>query len=202
MRAPFPTAPAPANPIFHGDEYGPRVDEDTFWALIAQCRRESGSDSDLAARLIFRRLRVLDGAAVVEFGRLWERAKSRLHSWPVTDAVCLVLGPVEGEDLGLIQDWIVSYGRSAVERIVHDPDNLADLAADGGSARADGFQEFLAEAHIVVSGTWPLGYDPDGPEELTGEHTDLRDRDAVGRRFPRLTAFRRDHPELGEPDLG
>ena len=175
--------------------------EDTFWMLIEQCRQESGNDTEFAARVLFRRLRKLDAAQVIAFVQLWERAASSLYSWPVTDAACLLLGSVEEEDLRYLQDWIISYGRATVERIARDPDSLADLAADAASARADWFGEFTTEAHIVVSGTWPPGYDPEGPEELFGERTDLGDPAALHRCFPRLAAFRRDHPELGIPEL-
>ena len=172
------------------------MDEDTFWALIEECRRESRNDTEFTARVLFRRLLLLEAAEVVEFVRLWERARSGLYSWPVTDAACLLLGLVEDEDLCHVQDWIISYGRTMLERIARDPDSLADLAGDAGKARAGWFSEFTTEAHVIVSGTWPSGDDPDGPEELFGERMDLGDPAAVGRRFPRLAAFRRDHPEL------
>ncbi|WP_177319852.1 DUF4240 domain-containing protein [Actinoplanes philippinensis] len=177
------------------------MNEETFWAVVADCRRESANDTELASRILFRRLRSLSPADVTEFVRLWERARSRLSSWPVTDAVCLLLGSVEEEDLCQIQDWIISYGRTAVEGIIEDSDNLVELAADASNARALWFDEFMTEAHIVVSGTWPLGYDPDGPEDLIGERTDLRDPEIIDRKFPRLTAFRHLHPEVGSPEL-
>jgi hypothetical protein len=177
------------------------MDEDRFWRLIAECRRESGNDTVLAARVLFRRLRNSDAAAVIAFVDLWERAVSSLYSWPVTDAACLLLGPVEEEDLRHVLDWIISYGRTVVERTARDPDSLADLAADAGNARAAWFREFLTEAHIVVSGSWPLGYDPEGPEDPSGERTDFDDPTAVHRRYPRLAEFRRGHPELRTPEL-
>jgi len=181
--------------------YGPFVDEETFWALVAECRQESGNNSELASRVLFRRLRTLDAAEAAEFVRLWERARSRLSSWSVTDAACLLLGSVEEEDLCQIQDWIISYGRLAVERIIEDPDNLVDLAGDARNARAGWFGEFMTEAHIVVSGTWPLGYNPDEPEDLTGERTDLAGPTIVDRQFPRLAAFRHHHPAGGGLEL-
>lgn len=177
------------------------MDEDTFWALIAECRKESGNNSEFASRVLFRRLRALDPPKVVEFAQLWERARSRLYSWPVIDAACLMLGPIEEEDVRHVQNWIISHGRSMFEWIARDPDNLTDLATDAGNARADWFDEFIVEAHVVVSGTWPLGYDPCGPEDLIGDRTDLGDQTAVRLQFPRLTAFRRDHPGLGNPEL-
>lgn len=177
------------------------MNEDAFWALVAACRREAGDDSELASRLLFRRLRTLDAGAVAAFAQLWEQARSRLYSWPVTDAACLLLGPVEEEDLRYIQDWIISYGREISDHVARDPDRLVDLAADAGNARGEWFGEFITEAHVVVSGAWPLGYDPDGPDDLAGEAVDLVDPVVVRRRFPRLAAFRDDHPGLGSPEL-
>jgi hypothetical protein len=177
------------------------VDEEAFWEIIGKCRTEGGAETELVSRVLFRRLRALDAAAVARFIQLWERARSQLHSWPMTDAACLLLGRVEEEDLDNIYDWVISHGRVLAARVLDDPDNLVDLAADVGSARADWFDEFMTEAHITVTGTWPLGFDPDGPDEMVGEHTDLADRDAVNKRFPRLAAFRRHHPKLAGPQL-
>ena len=173
------------------------MDEDSFWALIAECREQAGSDTELTSRLLFRRLRTLSSVDVVAFVRHWERARSSLDSWPVADAACLLLGLIEEEDLRLIQDWVISFGRGAVVRIARDPDSLADLARDARSARAAWFDEFITEAHVIATGTWPLGYDPEGPDELAGGRLDLYDHAAVEQRFPRLASFRSDHPEFG-----
>jgi hypothetical protein len=42
---------------------------------------------------------------------------------------------------------------------------------------------------------------PDEPEDLTGDHFDVGDQAVLEQHFPRLAAFRRDHPELGLPEL-
>lgn len=177
------------------------MDEGRFWELIAESRQESGNDTELTSRLLFRRLRVLSATEVVDFVQLWEQVRSRLYTWPVTDAICLLLGVVEEEDLPHAQDWIISYGRTVVERTIRTPDGLVELAADVNHARAPWFGEFAMEAHVTVTGSWPLGYDPEGPEDLVGEHIDLADQAVTHQQFPRLTAFRRQHPELGLPDL-
>jgi hypothetical protein len=183
------------------DCYGAVVDEDSFWALVAQCRQQSDNDTELASRILFRRLRALSAAEVIAFVQTWKRMRSRLHSWPVADAVCLMLGAVEEEDLRFIQDWIISYGRAVVDQVVANPDYLVNLSNDAGRARATWFDEFMTEAHILVSSIWPQGFDPEGPEEPTGKHMNLRDHSVVERHFPRLAAFRADHPGLGVPEL-
>jgi hypothetical protein len=90
---------------------------------------------------------------------------------------------------------------TAARVAVENPDDLVDLAGDACNARAAWFGEFTTEAHVVVSGTWPPGYDPDGPEDLTGDHLDVSDHAVLEQHFPRLAAFRRDHPELRLPEL-
>jgi hypothetical protein len=182
--------------------YDPVVDEDSFWALVTECREQAEDDTELTSRIMFRRLGALSPADVAAFARHWEHARSSLYSWPVADAACLMLGPVEDKHLRFIQDWIISFGRAVADRIARDADNLADLARDAGRARAAWFDEFITEAHIyTTSGSRPLPYDPEGPDELTGQHLDLRDHAAVEQRFPRLASFRRDHPGLGPAEI-
>ncbi|GAA2714160.1 DUF4240 domain-containing protein [Actinoplanes palleronii] len=177
------------------------MDEGGLWELIAESRRESDNDTALTSRLLFRRLRVLSATEIADFVQLWEQVRSHLYTWPVTDAICLLLGVVEEDDLPHAQDWIISYGRSVVERTIRTPDSLVELAADVHHARAPWFGEFATEAHIVITGSWPLGYDPDGPADLLGEHIDLADHAVARQQFPRLTAFRRQHADLGIPEL-
>ena len=108
--------------------YDPDVEEDSFWSLITECREHSGNDTELMSRVLFRRLRALAAGDVTAFAWHWERARSALYSWPVADAACLLLGTVEEEHLRFIQDWVISFGASAVTSIAQDPDSLANLA--------------------------------------------------------------------------
>ena len=89
------------------------MDEDSFWALITECRERSGNDTELMSRVMFRRLRALTAGDVAAFARHWERARSSLYSWPVADAACLLLGTVEEEHLRFVQDWLASRGMQA-----------------------------------------------------------------------------------------
>jgi hypothetical protein len=66
--------------------YDPVVDEDSFWALVTECREQAGDDTELTSRVIFRRVRALSPADVEAFARHWEHARSSLYSWPVADA--------------------------------------------------------------------------------------------------------------------
>jgi hypothetical protein len=178
------------------------VDEESFWSLVTGFREQTGGDTELMSRVMFRRLRTLSAADVAAFAVHWEHARSLLYSWSVADAACLLLGTVEEEHLRFVQDWVISFGRAAVAAIARDPDNLADLAGDAHRARAAWFDEFITEAHITAcGGDWPLPYDPNGPDELTGRHLDLTRHAEVQERFPRLSSFRRDHPELSPPEI-
>ena len=139
--------------------------EDSFWALIAECREQAEGDTELMSRVLFRRLRVLSAADVAAFAWHWERARSSLYSWPVADAACLMLGTAEEDHLPCVRDWIISFGRAAAGRIARDPDSLADFAWDAGRARAAWFDEFITEAIIATGRSRPPGGDPAGPED-------------------------------------
>lgn len=171
------------------------MEEAAFWALIEQCRKDSGGDTELTARTMFRRLRSLDTTDIHDFVRRWDLIRARLDTWSVADAACLMLGDLS--DLLPVRDWIISHGHSTVERILRDSDNMVDLWRDSHNARATWFEEFMTEAHIAATGTWPEESDLDQQPDLVDEHTDLADTALVKKRFPRLASFRRGHPDLG-----
>jgi Protein of unknown function (DUF4240) len=183
----------------HRNRYSAGVDEVAFWALIEECRKDSNSDTELTARMMFRRLRSLDTTDVRDFVRRWDLVRTRLDSSSVAYASWLMLGDLD--DLIPVRDWIISHGRGAVERVLQDSDNLVDLSRDVHNARATWFDDFITEAHIASTSTWPEESDVSGPQDLADEHVDLANASLVEGRFPRLAAFRRGHPELGSPEF-
>ena len=120
---------------------------------------------------------------------LWEQAQDGLYSWPVHDAAELLLGPLDDDDLLAVQDWIVSHGRSVVQRVREDPDNLVELMSDRHNARIDWFCGLAMEVSIATTGH-PLSVDgPGGPDEPAGTAAELTDEIAMRQRFPKIMAY-------------
>jgi hypothetical protein len=175
------------------------VDLDGFWHLVDGARAEAGSDSEVVAQSVLRRLRALPPDEMEEFQELWEQAQDEVYHWGIYDAATLLLGPIDEDALLAVQDWIVSHGRHTVRRLRDDPDSLVELAADRHNARTDWFCGLAMEAHIGATGR-PFAVDgPDGPEELAGEPGRITDEADTRRRFPRLTAYLDANPGIERP---
>jgi hypothetical protein len=166
------------------------VDEARFWAFIADCRVEAPEGGERLAEVLRARLRSLSPDEILSFDDHWGEAYHRLYTWPVWDAACVLLGWVGDDSFGDVRAWIISHGREATERVIADPDSLADLAGDHHNAFVEDFHSLAAEAYEDVAGAPPL-VDTSvaragGP---IGERIDLKDPAAVTRRFPRLAAI-------------
>jgi hypothetical protein len=94
------------------------------------CRTEVGSDAERVAQALLRHLRMLRPDQIEQFQELWIRAQDELCRWPVWDAATLLLGPLDDDTFLAVQDWIVSHGRQAMQRVQDDPDSLVELASD------------------------------------------------------------------------
>jgi hypothetical protein len=130
------------------------VGEDQFWALIAQSRdQKPGGDQMAEARR--ERLAQLSADEVYAFGRYWNAAFDRLFAWPVWDAASVLPGWVGDDSFRDVRAWIVSHGRSVVDRVVENPDSLADLAYDEDNAFEEGFDGIAYECYQDVAGHLP-----------------------------------------------
>jgi Protein of unknown function (DUF4240) len=176
------------------------MQEEVFWQLVEQCRREAEEDTERMAQLVLRRLRFLSPEEIVQFQRLWFRAQDELYCWPVQDAATLLFGPMDDDALLAVQDWIVSHGRAVITRIKDDPDDLVDLVPDRHNARIDWFCDLPIEAYMAVTGRLPAaGREPAGPDEPAGVPVNLTDEREVRRRFPRITAYLDDNRWIRRP---
>ena len=170
-----------------------------FWRIVEGARADAGSDTERVAQVLLRRLRELAPDEIEEFQERWEQAQDELYRWPIHDAATLLLGPLDGDTLFAVQDWIVSHGRRTMQHVQDDPDNLVDLMPDRHNARIDWFCGLAMEAHIAATGR-PFTVDgPDSLDEPLGTAAELADEISTRQRFPRVTAYLDDNPWIERP---
>ena len=175
------------------------MEEADFWRIVEDARAEAGSDTERVAQVLLRRLRELTPGEIEQFQELWEQAQDELYRWPIHDAATLLLGPLDGDALLAVQDWIVSHGRRTMRRIQDDPDCLVELTPDRHNARIDWFCGLPVEAHIALTGR-PFSVNaPDGPDEPQGTPAEMTDEARIRQHFPRLTAYLDDNPWIQRP---
>jgi hypothetical protein len=167
------------------------VIEDEFWSLIEDARRASDGDLGRQTELLRAHLeaeRSVD--ALLAFQERWDEAEDRVFSWPVWDAACVLLGFVSDDFFSDVRAWIISHGRTTVEKIAADPDARVELAGDRHAVESGASEDF----GNLIWGLWEeIASDRDLPVgrscDLAGDRIDLKDWSAVRERFPRLAEY-------------
>lgn len=101
--------------------------KDEFWALIARCRAD---DADETARAVEDTLTDMPPAEICSFqGHLQDRM-AESYDWRLWGAAYLARGGCSDDSFDYFREWLITQGQATFERILQDPDSLADLEAD------------------------------------------------------------------------
>ncbi|MET4925155.1 DUF4240 domain-containing protein [Streptomyces sp. PSRA5] len=175
------------------------MNKDQFWQLIEAARAQ---ESDLGdGRAVARRAGELLADRPVEEivaaqQTFWDLMAASYTS-PLWAAAYITNGGCSDDGFDYFRGWLVSQGRDAFERVVADPDSLADLpvvraaAADGAECECEAVLGIVWDAHIKATG-----------EQLPADAFSIRyaaldpawgfdfdDHDEMTRRLPRLAAL-------------
>jgi hypothetical protein len=196
------------------------MEMDSFWDLIERSWRHT-ADPDERLEWLATQLVQLPPAEIVEFQVWLDRLHRWTDSWQLWGAahqICDGLCSVDG--FWYFQAWLVGLGREGFERVVAEPDALADvpqvrrLAGRGvDSWSEDEWPEWEAldyvagRAYAQVTGEVEgfeeaieaRGHDSSLSPEPAGERWDFEDAAEVARRFPRLSRM---FPPSAEADRG
>ncbi|WP_088282100.1 DUF4240 domain-containing protein [Kineosporia sp. A_224] len=171
------------------------MDSSTFWDLVDASRE--GTDGDLEAQgaNLVALLDALPLADVAAFDARLGEANLALHTWGVVGAGTVLLGRMSDDVFTDLRTWVVAHGRAVHERVLADPDSLADVDAD--DVESVGLAEEVAYAahrayesrtgrDLLDDHPGQEAAEPAGPP--AGESFDPGDDAELRRRYPRLAA--------------
>lgn len=177
--------------------YSPRVDVDGFWALVTASR--AGLDADDPERATEEQLEALQALLTDRPDRELLAFQHRLHEqvaragdWRLWAAGYLATGGMSDDAFDYFRLWLVLQGRDAFERVVAEPDRLAELGWDDEGAAfgvAEGLAYVVAEvldARDVDPGEALVSVTATG--EPAGEPFPEDDDEWFAATFPRLWA--------------
>jgi len=173
------------------------MDADRFWTLI-EASREGIDTADPASALdgqvegLRTSLATEADEELLAFQqRLGEQAH-RANAWPLWAAGYLAFGGMSDDAFDYFRLWLVLQGRTTFDRLLTDPDSLADLPWDPdgealGSAEALAYlvEELLDERDVEPDDTFPTAT-PAG--EPSGTPFDEDDDGWFAATFPQLWA--------------
>jgi Protein of unknown function (DUF4240) len=162
------------------------VDTNAFWDLVADTRAQAvaaNPESVVAEHVatMTAALEMLPDDEVRGFYRELRAVRARANSWDLWAAAYVALGGASDDSFLDFRNWLISHGRETYERVLADPDSVADLAWD---EEENDFGAAELWAYAAVEVLEERGFDEDDVE--TGEEEDLDDEfgEPTGEPFP------------------
>jgi len=120
------------------------MSDDRFWSLIAATMAyERDSDRQIAA--LHSGLARLSVEDIEAFEASFQLQLQRSYSWDLWGAAYVVNGGASDDGFEYFRCWLISKGRRTFEKVLADPDSLADLLAP----KVEGDLEFEAFAYVA-----------------------------------------------------
>ncbi|MFI6655840.1 DUF4240 domain-containing protein [Streptomyces sp. NPDC050523] len=178
------------------------MDRERFWRLI-EAARDQVPDPDDAEAVASRASALLAERPVPEIvaaqQALWD-VLAESYTNPLWAAAYVVNGGCSDDGFDYFRGWLVAQGREVFERVLADPDALAEMPAVRSSA-----QEWCElECEDVLGIAWSAHRTATGEQLPAGAFTitypaldpawsfDFDDTGEMARRLPRLAALQRD----------
>ncbi|MEW2621349.1 DUF4240 domain-containing protein [Streptomyces sp. NPDC048106] len=175
------------------------MDKQQFWQLIETARNQASNPDDgeavaheATSLLASRPIEEIIAAEQV----LWELMADS-YTNPLWAAAHLANGGCSDDGFDYFRGWLIAQGREVFERMIADPDALAELpvvrasAADGVDLEGEDMLGIAWNAHVSATGDQlPAG--PTAirfPELDPTWNFDFDDHDEMTRRLPRLAAL-------------
>ncbi|GAA3008595.1 DUF4240 domain-containing protein [Streptosporangium longisporum] len=189
------------------------MDIDEFW-LFLQRSRQVTSNPDERLRWLSLHLAQRPSARIIDFQILLNQVRRRSDTYDMWEAADLICGGCSTDGFWYFQAWLIGLGRDTFERVVTDPDNLAEvpevqrLAERPMGEWADdewpgwealsyvavcAYAKVTGEEEGVYDAMEERGHTNQSDPEPSGLSWGLRDPEAVAQRLPRLSRmFQRD----------
>jgi hypothetical protein len=171
------------------------MDEQQFWRIVDDSYSNSFGEIEAQRDVLYQLLSEVSAEEIVAFDVKLAAAIHTLYSWELRDAARLLVDAGNDYRFRTFRTWVVSRGRDVYQRVMADPDALADLVAFGDLNDELDYADVLAYVAGVVyddlyeeelAVTAPV---PEGPEEEpTGTRSVNDSRSAIAERVPNLSA--------------
>jgi Protein of unknown function (DUF4240) len=175
------------------------VDTGQFWKLIEAARRQvpDVTDSQAIAARAAALLSTYPGQEIIAAGEALRTLLAESYRSPLWAAAYMINGGCSDDGFEDFRSWLIVQGHEVFERMIVDPDTLADLpivrAARLGRARLECEETlYIAyRAHRKATGEeFPMLVSAiQYPELDPGWDFDFDDRAEMKRRLPRLAAL-------------
>jgi hypothetical protein len=165
-----------------------RMDETTFWRLVAETRAGAGNDTGRQTQLLEARLRQLPAQQIAGFERIRRSLDRRIYTWDVWGAAYVIEDGCSDDCFRDFRAYLISLGRDPYEAALTDPDALAPVVQDAEEGDWENADNVAPDAYESATGEDIPTDDSDLSGNPRGKPWDDKDQDALVQRYPALAA--------------
>jgi len=121
------------------------MSEDAFWELIERAKSEAPSPGERSAVL----QDLLGGyseAENEEFRKIFGAKFALAYRWDVWGVAYIARGGCGDDEFEYVRAWLISEGKSVYDRVLDDPESLAEFIGDDADAQAEEFVGFADQS--------------------------------------------------------
>ncbi|UUU22121.1 DUF4240 domain-containing protein [Streptomyces sp. DSM 40750] len=179
------------------------MDANEFWNIVDEARRTAASPTGDDEAVAERAAALLAARPVAEIVAaqqvLWDLMAESYRA-PLWAAAYTINGGCSDDGFDYFRGWLILQGREVFERVVADPDSLAELpvvqeaAEEWLPVECEDTLGIAWDAHRTATGEdMPDGFSIRYPELDPSWNYDFEDWERTGRRLPRLAALYAKH---------
>lgn len=120
------------------------MSDDRFWAVIGTTTAFE-RDPERQSAALHDTLGKLSVDEIVAYEAAFDRQMTRSYSWDLWGAAYVVHGGASDDGFEYFRCWLISKGQEVFEKVMADPDSLADMLAP----KVEGVLEFEEFAYVA-----------------------------------------------------
>ncbi len=134
------------------------MNTDTFWKLIEDAQRKADDGwIELDHEALIKALTQYSAVDIQEFDHIFWRMKAQAYRADLWDAAYLVACGCGDDAFSDFRDWLISQGQTTFEKVLEDPENLADIVPR--KHRFDLYDGRLPECDITIMNVAEVAYE-------------------------------------------
>ncbi|RED22190.1 uncharacterized protein DUF4240 [Flavobacterium cutihirudinis] len=106
------------------------MEEDLFWKIIQTTKDSSNGNFELQQEELANELRKLAPEQLILFDNSFRNLRGQANTWELWGAIYIIHGGCSDDSFTDFREWVIAQGKSFYNKIVSDPDSLAEMNAD------------------------------------------------------------------------
>jgi len=176
---------APSNQTFIEDTTSitDLMDENKFWSIIDNSRKQSGSNYEKQCQLLTQLLKAEQRDDLIKFSNSFVTLQNEAYDWKLWAAAYIINGGCSDDCFSDFRSWLIGQGKTAFENAVKDPETLLQLHIEPDNW--EGLQYSAMEAYKAKTSKEIPFAKLNFKQEPSGEHWN-EDQQELKKLLPKL----------------